>query len=292
LIENLLGKSIDQAFEEAEHTRSARLIFRDLKKVGYIAGDSKARKESSSHPAGLDGFKLQSKAKFDYTQGIFRQIYESNMTLEEYIEFINEPKHLVNPIRNLKLFNNPLLELVTMTPWYAIPLGWAPPIIYFFSLSEVSLLANILCIFLGIFFWTFAEYTLHRFVFHGEDYWLPDKPKILAFHFLIHGIHHAFPMDAYRLVFPPLPGYIIFFGFVIPPLTIFVPDQYMNAMTAGTALGYVLYDIIHYFLHHSQPKEGYWKGLKQYHLQHHYKNGTKGFGVSSKFWDHVFQTQI
>jgi len=39
LIEKLLGKSIDEPFEEAEHTRAARLIFRDLEKVGYIAGD-------------------------------------------------------------------------------------------------------------------------------------------------------------------------------------------------------------------------------------------------------------
>jgi len=39
LIKKLLGKSIDEAFEEAEHTRSARLIFRDLLKVGYLAGD-------------------------------------------------------------------------------------------------------------------------------------------------------------------------------------------------------------------------------------------------------------
>jgi hypothetical protein len=39
LIEKLLGKSIDEAFEEAEHTKSARMIFRDLKKVGYIGGD-------------------------------------------------------------------------------------------------------------------------------------------------------------------------------------------------------------------------------------------------------------
>ncbi len=32
-----LGKSIDQPFEEAEHTASARFIFRDLPKVGYVS---------------------------------------------------------------------------------------------------------------------------------------------------------------------------------------------------------------------------------------------------------------
>ena len=38
-IEELLGRNIDEAFEEAEHSRSARLIFRDLDKVGVIEGD-------------------------------------------------------------------------------------------------------------------------------------------------------------------------------------------------------------------------------------------------------------
>jgi 4-hydroxysphinganine ceramide fatty acyl 2-hydroxylase len=141
--------------------------------------------------------------------------------------------------------------MFSMTPWYAIPLGWAPAIIYYYSLSDVSLVANLFCLFLGVFFWTFCEYTLHRFVFHGEDYWLPNNPKFLAAHFLIHGIHHDFPMDAFRLVFPVIPGYVIFFGFLMPPLSLIVPDIYINSVTAGSALGYVLYDLIHYFLHHS-----------------------------------------
>jgi 4-hydroxysphinganine ceramide fatty acyl 2-hydroxylase len=122
-------------------------------------------------------------------------MYTSNITLEEYVIFINEPKHLVNPIRSLILFDNPILEFFTMTPWYGVPLGWAPAIIYYFSISDLSILASLFAIFLGIFLWTLIEYTLHRFLFHGEDYWLPDHPKLLAFHFLIHGIHHAFPMD-------------------------------------------------------------------------------------------------
>jgi 4-hydroxysphinganine ceramide fatty acyl 2-hydroxylase len=114
----------------------------------------------------------------------------------------------------------------------------------------------------GIFFWTFLEYLMHRFLFHGEDYWLPNNPKFLASHFLMHGIHHAFPMDGYRLVFPVLPGYVIFFGFFGPLITLFTPVYYTSAMQASVCIGYVGYDMIHYFLHHSQPKEGYWRGLK------------------------------
>jgi 4-hydroxysphinganine ceramide fatty acyl 2-hydroxylase len=32
--------------------------------------------------------------------------------------------------------------------------------------------------------------------------------------------------------------------------------------------------------------------MKSYHLQHHYRNGTVGFGISMKFWDYVFGTEL
>ncbi len=84
------------------------------------------------------------------------------------------------------------------------------------------------CFLFGIAFWTLGENVGHRFLFHGEDYWMkyiPNNKEIRTFHFLIHGIHHAFPMDRYRLVFPPLPGFIlmyIFFG--TPVRTLFYYD--------------------------------------------------------------------
>jgi hypothetical protein len=63
-------------------------------------------------------------------------------------------------------------------------------------------------------------------------------------------------------VFPVVPGYFILFGIVLPIISLFVPEFLMTSLSATIPLGYVLYDIIHYFLHHSQPREGYWKGLK------------------------------
>ena len=34
----------------------------------------------------------------------------------------------------------------------------------------------------------------------------------------------------------------------------------------------------------------FYKGLKKYHLAHHYKNFELGYGVTSKFWDTIFGT--
>lgn len=58
---------------------------------------------------GLDT-NVSEKLNFDYDKGIIYQIYSHDWTLEEYSAYINEPKHLVNPVRDLKMFDNPILE--------------------------------------------------------------------------------------------------------------------------------------------------------------------------------------
>jgi len=83
LIANELGKNIDVPFEEAEHTKSAKNIFKDLEVVGRMK-DSISDKETASNSSvndmaadtsGIDGFKLQSKFNFDYNKGLFWQIW-------------------------------------------------------------------------------------------------------------------------------------------------------------------------------------------------------------------------
>lgn len=36
----------------------------------------------------------------------------------------------------------------------------------------------------------------------------------------------------------------------------------------------------------------YYKQLKKYHLQHHFADFDNGFGVTSRFWDRVFGTEL
>ena len=62
----------------------------------------------------------------------------------------------------------------------------------------------------GIVFWTFIEYTGHRYVFHSHPKTAFGK-KLL---YLIHGAHHDYPNDPRRLVVPPLvsiPGGILLY---------------------------------------------------------------------------------
>jgi 4-hydroxysphinganine ceramide fatty acyl 2-hydroxylase len=140
--------------------------------------------------------------------------------------FINEPKHLVNPVRDIILFDNPFLEMFTRTPWYLIPLAYVPTIYYHLSLSNIEWEWTVVLLLGGILFWTFLEYFLHRWFFHSEDAWLPNHPLVLAHHFLIHGIHHAFPQDRWRLVFPVILGYQVYFGLVLPLVRSFCVSEY------------------------------------------------------------------
>jgi len=171
------------------------------------------------------------------------------------------------------LFDNPYLEFLTRTPWYAIPLGYGPAVLYFLYFTQCSFEMTCLFVFIGAIGWTLFEYLFHRFFFHAEDTWLPNYSVIFAYHFLIHGIHHAYPQDRMRLVFPPTLGYVILTLAVYVPCKAYMPAEYQNAFMAGFTLGYIAYDMVHYFIHHSTPADGYMKSMKIYHMQHHYKSG-------------------
>ncbi len=143
----------------------------------------------------------------------------------------------------------------------------------------------------GVFFWTLAEYLLHRFVFH-----FPAKSeKMKRITFLFHGIHHAQPQIKTRLVMPPvvaIPLALIFYGlFYLVLAVLFQVPHWVSPVFSGFITGYLVYDLTHYATHHFPMRRGAAKFLKRYHMQHHYKTPDKRFGVSSPLWDIVFGTK-
>ena len=60
--------------------------------------------------------------------------------------------------------------------------------------SNVYLVSAIPAFLLGMLFNTLLEYSLHRWVFHAEDYMI-DSKIVRYMHFMLHGIHHMTPMD-------------------------------------------------------------------------------------------------
>lgn len=197
----------------------------------------------------------------------------------------------------IRLFKSDFLEFFTHISPIVVLLIWLPVSLYFLISAIISLPAGLSAIFIpiaflfGLFLWTLSEYLLHRFLFHYE----PKNATQEKIFFMFHGIHHAQPQCKTRLVMPPvlsIPLAAIFYGlfYLVFNLVLGIP-HWVAPTFSGFILGYLAYDMIHYATHHFAMRDGYWKFIKRYHMQHHYKTPTKRFGVSSPIWDSVFQTK-
>ena len=137
----------------------------------------------------------------------------------------------------------------------------------------------------GYVLWTLFEYWLHRIVFHFE----PEKGIGARIHWMIHGVHHDHPNDPLRLVMPPaasIPLAVV----VIGALFLIFGSTHAPAVAAGFLFGYIVYDEMHYALHHHNPTTRLGKRLRELHMRHHFQDDEKGFGISAPYWDVVFRT--
>ncbi|CEH16648.1 sphingolipid fatty acid hydroxylase [Ceraceosorus bombacis] len=295
-------------------------------------------------------------AFLDLNKPLLVQVWNGTWGKEFYLQQVHSPRHLKESAR---LFKSPFLEMFTRTPWWVVPLVWAPISAALFqratsqfaanalkratataaakaaassaassapsssafasfrqllagsgsaalaaakqaqinqtqpeilaSVAPAALASTLACFATGVVIWTILEYTMHRFLFHVDEM-LPDRPFFLMLHFLLHGIHHYLPMDRLRLVMPPLLFAVLEFPFTRLAYALF-PVAIANGIISGAFAMYVVYDVMHYSLHHHRLPQ-YLREMKAYHLAHHYKNYEEGFGVTSKIWDWVFGTEL
>jgi dihydroceramide fatty acyl 2-hydroxylase len=201
--------------------------------------------------------------------------------------------HSDTPIR---LFRSDFLEFFTHISPLVVLAIWLPVALFFLARALLSATGAGFpfyipaAVLVGLFVWTFAEYTLHRFVFHFRAR-NPAQERVI---FLFHGIHHAQPQCKTRLVMPPvvsIPMALLFYGLfsLLVGSALRLP-AWIDPLFAGFMLGYLCYDMIHYVTHHFPFRSGVLKYLKRYHMAHHYKTPNQRFGVSSPLWDFVFKT--
>jgi len=137
----------------------------------------------------------------------------------------------------------------------------------------------------GYVFWTLTEYWMHRIVFHFE----PEDGIGARLHWIIHGVHHDHPNDRMRLVMPPSVSVPLAIGFYLLFLLV-LGGTVAPAFGAGFLVGYLIYDMTHYHVHHHTPRTRTGRRLREAHMRHHFQDDTRGFGVSAPWWDHVFGT--
>jgi sterol desaturase/sphingolipid hydroxylase (fatty acid hydroxylase superfamily) len=191
------------------------------------------------------------------------------------------------------MFKSDFLEVLSKVHW-TVPLYIFVPVIgycsyKYFDIMGLNIFGYLGLFIFGLFIWTITEYIMHRFVFHYH----PSEKLEWAqrLHFIMHGVHHDYPSDAKRLVLPPslsIPlasGFFFLFKWLLPV-------DYIWGFFPGFILGYLIYDISHYAMHHFNFKSGIFKKIKQHHMLHHYQDPEKGYGVSSPFWDKIFRSDF
>lgn len=137
----------------------------------------------------------------------------------------------------------------------------------------------------GYVLWTFFEYWVHRVAFHYE----PENGMGARVHWMVHGVHHDHPADPRRLVLPPVlsvPFALAFLALFI----LFFGTPIAWALGCGFAVGYLVYDTLHFALHHRRPKSRIGRRFHEIHMRHHFDDDTRGYGVSAPWWDVVFGT--
>lgn len=191
--------------------------------------------------------------------------------------------------REVRLFKSNFLESMTHVHPVIPALLWFPFIGYLLYLEILkghTLGSWATYSFLGLAVWTLTEYVLHRFIFHFTVKSALGKWLIFAFH----GLHHEDPQSPTRLVMPPVPA-IIYILILYMIFSLLAGGEYLNLFFSFFLLGYLAYDYIHFYTHHGKGKTKIGKFLKSYHLDHHFNDHHKKYGVSSPIWDYIFRTR-
>ena len=207
----------------------------------------------------------------------------------------NSPKtmklYVSNKNESPRMFENDFVDACSRWHWTSPLWVYVPFVAFLMYLSlvnfEVSIIVTAALFVAGMFAWTFAEYVFHRFLFHYHPKSAWGKRLI----WILHGVHHDYPSDAWRLVMPlpiSLPLAVVFYTLFY----LVIGESHTPAFMAGFVTGYLIYDIGHYAVHHFPIKGGIWGYLREHHMRHHFKSPHQGYGVSSPLWDYVFGTMF
>ncbi|MEO8150302.1 MAG: sterol desaturase family protein [Bacteroidia bacterium] len=183
---------------------------------------------------------------------------------------------------------NPIVESLTrthfLTPVILYSIISVISISYSFINQKVVWYNAVVLYCIGMFFFSFVEYCIHRFLFHFNAE--TEKEKKIQYN--IHGVHHEFPKDKDRLVMPPVISVFLaaFFYFIFR----FTMGDFHFSFFAGFIEGYCVYLWIHYAVHRYRTPKNFLKILWHHHSVHHYGRNDSAFAVSMPLWDHVFGT--
>ena len=222
---------------EHVHSRSAYEMMDEFQ-IGQLGGSEKIVSEDwvpdpNFHPEDTDTLADFQRSKFiDLTRPLLGQVWRANFSKEFYLEQVHQPRHVKESAR---LFGSDLLEPLTRTKWWVVPMIWLPITFFLGALSLAQfgdatgsfgykdLLAHLASplrlsspsstplpalpawsttstlLFSSSFALGCLVWTILEYTLHRFlfhlDFYLPDNGVAITLHFLLHGIHHYLPMD-------------------------------------------------------------------------------------------------
>lgn len=128
----------------------------------------------------------------------------------------------------------------------------------------------------GVLAWTFAEYWIHRALYHHAP-WLSD----------LHDRHHEAPCDYIGVPSFVSLGIVVVLAYA--PFFAIWPT-FATGFVSGVMIGYAAYMFVHHATHHWAVAPGDWLyPARVRHLGHHYHDDMH-FGVVTGLWDRIFGT--
>ncbi|MGH7924157.1 MAG: sterol desaturase family protein [Candidatus Binatus sp.] len=127
----------------------------------------------------------------------------------------------------------------------------------------------------GLFAWTLVEYVIHGLLGHARRTFVTP----------LHNVHHRDPRAVFALgawipTAVALGGAWWMFG--LAPGVIFY---------AGIVCGFAAYEYVHYRIHFAEPSCAIEERLRARHLAHHMSEPDAIFGVTTRLWDVLFDTE-
>jgi hypothetical protein len=209
--------------------------------------------------------------------------------------------------QSIRMFRHDWLERLSHVHPIVPHVLYLPVVTGVLYLAPTRAARNALLFLGGLVMWTVVEYVLHRFVFHAPEDVMDETHRIIAeltpgepaipalpgwrhvAYFITHGVHHEYPSDSSRLVLPPAVSVPAAAAFYLAfRLLLGAPDA-LPAF-AGFVVGYLIYDTVHYAVHHRQLPTALGRYTKRRHYRHHFVDPDRDYGVSSPVWDVVFGT--
>jgi Fatty acid hydroxylase superfamily len=160
----------------------------------------------------------------------------------------------------------------------------------------------------GLLLWSAVEYVMHRHLFHAPDAVMSETHDIVAqlrpgeavvprlpgwrhvVYFIMHGVHHEYPSDSSRLVVPPGASVPLAVLFALSFRGVLGPHLWAPVFV-GFLGGYLVYDTVHYAVHHRRMRTAIGRYTKWRHYRHHFTDPDRDYGVTSPLWDLVMGTR-